>query len=159
VRVAHRFTDLGVTWFEEPVSSDDLDGLHEVRSAVEADVAAGEYGYDLPYFDRLLRAQAVDVVQADVTRCGGITAWLRIAARAHASNLQISGHCAPSLHAAVAASVPNLRHLEHFADHDRAERLLFDGVLDPSGGALHPDSARPGHGLRLAHRAAEVRVG
>ncbi len=159
IRVAHRFAELGVIWFEEPVSSDDLDGLHEVRSQVLADVAAGEYGYDLAYFGHLLAADAVDVVQADVTRCGGITEWLRIAAAAAAAGLQISGHCAPSMHAAVAAAVPNLRHLEHFADHARAEALLLDGVLDPAGGVLRPDPARTGNGLTLAERAGAYEVG
>ncbi|MGH3279151.1 MAG: enolase C-terminal domain-like protein [Trebonia sp.] len=72
--------DLDVRWLEEPVSSDDLDGLREVRDAVQADVTAGEYGYDLTYFRRMCAAGAVDCLQADVSRCGGITEWLRAAA-------------------------------------------------------------------------------
>ena len=128
-----------VTWFEEPVSSDDLDGLREVRDQVDPDVTAGEYGYDLPYFARMVDAQAVDCLQVDVTRCGGITEWLRAAAVAAARGLQVSGHCAPNLHAHVAAAVPNLRHLEYFHDHARIESMLFDGALDPTGGVLRPD--------------------
>ena len=149
VRVAHAMAPQRVTWFEEPVSSDDLDGLREVRDQVDPDVTAGEYGYDLPYFARMVDARAVDCLQVDVTRCGGITEWLRAAAVAAARGLQVSGHCAPSLHAHVAAAAPNFRHLEYFHDHARIEAMLFDGALDPAGGALRPDRARPGLGLAL----------
>jgi L-alanine-DL-glutamate epimerase-like enolase superfamily enzyme len=149
VRVARAMADQDVTWFEEPVSSDDLDGLREVRDQVDPDVTAGEYGYDLPYFARIVDARAVDCLQVDVTRCGGITEWLRAAAVAAARGLDVSGHCAPNLHAHVAAAVPNLRHLEYFHDHARIETMLFDGALDPSGGVLRPDLSRPGLGLAL----------
>ncbi len=133
VRVMSAAAGLDVRWFEEPVSSDDLDGLREVRDAVQADVTAGEYGYDLTYFRRMCAAGAVDCLQADVSRCGGITEWLRAAAVAASYGLQISGHCAPHLHAAVATAVPNLRHLEWFHDHVRIENMFFDGTLDPTG--------------------------
>jgi L-alanine-DL-glutamate epimerase-like enolase superfamily enzyme len=149
VRMARAMAEHDVTWFEEPVSSDDLDGLREVRDQVDPDVTAGEYGYDLPYFARMVDARAVDCLQVDVTRCGGITEWLRAASVAAARGLQVSGHCAPNLHAHVAAAVPNFRHLEYFHDHARIETMLFDGALDPSGGVLRPDASRPGLGLAL----------
>jgi L-alanine-DL-glutamate epimerase-like enolase superfamily enzyme len=149
VRMARAMAEHDVTWFEEPVSSDDLDGLREVRDQVDPDVTAGEYGYDLTYFARMVDAEAVDCLQVDVTRCGGITEWLRAAAVAAARGLQVSGHCAPNLHAHVAAAVPNFRHLEYFHDHARIETMLFDGALDPSGGVLRPDPSRPGLGLTL----------
>ncbi len=159
VRMAAAMAEAQVTWFEEPVSSDDLDGLREVRDQVTPDVAAGEYGYDLPYFARMVDAQAVDCLQADVTRCGGITEWQRAAAVAAARGLQVSGHCAPNLHAHVAAAIPNLRHLEYFHDHARIESMLFDGALDPTGGTLRPDPGRPGLGLVLKEpNAARFRV-
>ncbi|MFG2833325.1 enolase C-terminal domain-like protein, partial [Streptomyces sp. NPDC048434] len=150
----------GVTWFEEPVSSDDRAGLAEVRAGVTAEVTAGEYGYTLPYFWHLLQAGAVDCLQADATRCGGLTVWLRAAALAEAAGLQISGHCAPHVHAHAAASVPNLRHLEWFHDHVRIENLFFSGVLDPAGGTVRPgDDRSPGHGLTLlADRADPYRI-
>jgi L-alanine-DL-glutamate epimerase-like enolase superfamily enzyme len=147
VRVLQAAADCDVRWFEEPVSSDDLAGLRQVREAVSADVAAGEYGCDLAYFRRICAADAVDCLQADASRCGGITEWVRVAAVAAAHQLQLSGHCAPHLHVHAAAAVPNLRHLEWFHDHVRIEQMFFDGVLDPLGGALHPDALAPGHGL------------
>jgi L-alanine-DL-glutamate epimerase-like enolase superfamily enzyme len=156
VRVARHLAAEGVTWFEEPVSSDDLAGLAEVRDRVECEVTAGEYGYTLPYFHHMLAAGAVDCLQADVTRCGGVTVWLRAAALAEARGLEISGHCAPHLHAHAAAAVPNLRHLEWFHDHVRLEGMLFDGVLDPAGGTIRPGAdGTPGHGLTLRPDAAE----
>jgi L-alanine-DL-glutamate epimerase-like enolase superfamily enzyme len=155
VRMARAMADYDVTWFEEPVSSDDLDGLHEIRAQVLPDVAAGEYGYDLAYFTRMTDAGAVDCLQADVTRCGGVTEWLRVAALAAARGLDISAHCAPSLHAHVCAAVPNLRHVEYFHDHVRIESMLFDGAALPAGGVIRPDPSRPGLGLALKAADAE----
>jgi L-alanine-DL-glutamate epimerase-like enolase superfamily enzyme len=155
IRVARAMAEHDVTWFEEPVSSDDLAGLREVRDQVIPDVTAGEYGYDLAYFNRMLVAEAVDCLQIDVTRCGGITDWLRAAAVAAAHNIDVSGHCAPNLHAHVAAAIPNLRHLEYFHDHHRIEHMLFDGALSPDGGTLRPDQDRPGLGIGFKRVDAE----
>jgi L-alanine-DL-glutamate epimerase-like enolase superfamily enzyme len=154
VRVADELSAIGVTWFEEPVSSQDLAGLAMVREQVRPDVAAGEYSWSLADSARLVEARAVDCLQLDVTRCGGITEFLRGAALAAAHNLQVSGHCAPNLHAHAGAAVPNLRHVEYFHDHQRIERLLFEGALDPAGGTMRPDPDRPGHGMSL--RAADA---
>jgi L-alanine-DL-glutamate epimerase-like enolase superfamily enzyme len=155
IRVLMAAAALDVRWFEEPVSSDDLDGLREVRDAVPADVTAGEYGFDLVYFRRMCEAGAVDCLQADVSRCGGVTEWLRVAAVAAAHGLEVSGHCAPHLHAHVAAATPNVRHLEWFHDHVRIESMFFDGTLDPTGGSIRPDPSAPGHGLTLRRADAE----
>ncbi|MGI5175453.1 enolase C-terminal domain-like protein [Dactylosporangium sp. CA-152071] len=161
IRVAQAAAGHDITWFEEPVSSDDLDGLRQVRDAVLPDVAAGEYGYDLPYFARMIGAGAVDCVQADLTRCGGITEWRNVAAVAAAHGLQVSGHCAPHLHRDVAAATPNLRHLEWFHDHVRIESMLLDGAAAPDpGGTLAPNLSAPGHGLTLDQdRAQQYRIG
>ncbi len=154
-RMGEAFAEIGVAWFEEPVSSDRLEPLAQIRSAVPMDVAAGEYGYDLFYFEAMSRAGAVDCLQADVSRCAGISEWMRVAAIAEAHGLEISGHCAQSLHVHPASAVANLRHLEYFADHERVDRLLFDGVLEPRRGALRPDLTRPGMGLELKATDAE----
>ena len=155
IRVMAAAADLDVRWFEEPVSSDHLEGLREVRDAVTADVTAGEYGYDLFYFRRMCAAGAVDCLQADVSRCGGITEFIRVAAVAASFGLQISGHCGPHLHAHIAAATPNLRHLEWFHDHVRIESMFFDGTLDPTGGTITPNDEAPGNGLTLRVADAE----
>jgi len=155
VRVADRIEECRVSWFEEPVSSQDLAGLAAVRRQVLPDVAAGEYSWSLADSARLIAAGAVDCLQLDVTRCGGVTEFLRGSALAAAHNLQVSGHCAPNLHARVGAAVPNLRHVEYFHDHQRIEGMLFDGALDPDGGTLTPDPGRPGLGLTLREPDAD----
>ena len=134
---------IDVRWFEEPVSSDDLVGLRQIRDAVRADVAAGEYGGDLTYFRRMCAADAVDCLQADVSRCGGITEWLRVAAVAAAHHLEISGHCAPHLHVHAAAAVPNLRHLEWFHDHIRIEGMSSTALSTRQAASCGPTRPRP----------------
>src|SRR4051794_17642763 len=148
VRIARRLDEHGVTWFEEPVSSDDHEGLRRVREQSLPDVTAGEYGDSLAYFALLLADRTVDCVQVDVTRCGGYTEWLRIAALAAAHGLEVSGHCAPALSAPVASATPNLRHLEWFEDHVRIERRFLDPSPDGTGGAITPVDS-PGHGLTV----------
>lgn len=143
------FADLGVTWFEEPVSSDDLEGLRLIREHAPPGmrVAAGEYGYDSFYFRRILEAKAVDVLQADATRCAGITGFLAAGSLCSAYSTPFSAHTAPSLHAHAACATPSAINVEYFLDHYRIEEMFFDGALRPSGGMLYPDSARPGFGL------------
>lgn len=148
---AEAFADLGVTWFEEPVSSDDLEGLRLLRDRAPAtmDIAAGEYGYDLYYFERMIQAGAVDVLQADATRCAGITGFLQVGALCDAHNLPLSSHTASALHVHPCCAVGRVRHLEHFHDHERIERMLFDGVSEPVHGMLRPDLSRPGFGVEF----------
>lgn len=146
VRVFRECEEAAVSWFEEPVSSDDLEGLRFVRRSVTADVAAGEYGWDVWNLRRLCSSGAVDCLQADATRCGGITGWRRAATVAAAHGLDISGHTSPHAHVHVAAATVNLRHLEWFHDHVRIEHLFFDGCLSPDGGAVTPADDRVGNG-------------
>jgi L-alanine-DL-glutamate epimerase-like enolase superfamily enzyme len=151
-----------VTWLEEPVSSDDLSGLTLMRERAPAgmDIAAGEYGYNLDDFRRLLVLPSVDVLQADVTRCGGITGFMQAAALCEAQHVDLSGHCAPALHLHAACAAPRLRHLEWFHDHVRIEHMLFDGAPVPLDGEIAPDLSRPGFGLVFKKRDAErFRIG
>lgn len=146
---ADKFALIDVRWFEEPVSSDDLEGLRLLRDRGPGnlDIAAGEYGYDTFYFRRMLAAGAVDVLQADATRCGGLTGFLQAAALCGAFEVPFSFHCAPSIHAAAACTVPWFKIGEYFFDHARIEEMFFDGALKPVEGALVPDRERPGFGL------------
>jgi L-alanine-DL-glutamate epimerase-like enolase superfamily enzyme len=157
LRLAARFADHNVIWFEEPVSSDDLDGLRLIRNGAPSgmEIAAGEYGYDAIYFRRMLAAGAVDVLQADATRCGGVTGFMLAAALCDASGIPLSAHTAPSLHVHLCCAAPRARNLEYFHDHVRIEQMLFDGAPQPSGGVLKPDRTRPGIGLVLKRRDAD----
>ena len=157
IRFAIATEGMDVQWFEEPVSSDHLDEMRFVREHMPANtaVAAGEYGYTPSYFKKMLAAGAVDVLQADVTRCLGITGFMMTAAMADAEGIDLSGHCGPAMHLAVAASVPRLRHLEWFHDHVRIEAMLLDGAPVPREGKISPDLASPGNGLTFKQSDAE----
>jgi L-alanine-DL-glutamate epimerase-like enolase superfamily enzyme len=146
-----------VRWFEEPVSSDDLAALSFIREHAPAgiEIAAGEYGYDTDYFRIMLSSGAVDVQQADVTRCGGYTGFLQVASLCEAHHIDLSGHCAPSLHLPAACAAPRLRHLEWFHDHVRIEHMLFEGSPRAKDGMIQPDLSRPGHGLEFKFKDAE----
>jgi L-alanine-DL-glutamate epimerase-like enolase superfamily enzyme len=154
---AEKFREFDVTWFEEPVSSDDLPGLHLLRNRTPAgmEVAAGEYGYDAGYFRHMLESQAVDVLQADATRCGGITGFLQAVSLCQAFHLPLSAHTAPLLHMHLGCSCIPVRHLEYFHDHVRIERMFFDGAPEPIDGDLRPDLSRPGLGFELKRADAE----
>jgi L-alanine-DL-glutamate epimerase-like enolase superfamily enzyme len=145
----------GVTWFEEPVSSENVEGLRLLREEGPPglEIAAGEYGDTLASF-RLL-VPVVDCLQADVTRCGGYTGLLAVGELAEAQQRDLSGHCAPQISVHGLAALRRLRHLEWFHDHVRVESLLFDGVLEPEDGFLRPDRSRPGNGLELKRTEVE----
>ncbi len=147
-----------IAWFEEPVSSDDLAGLALVRASMRrgVDVAAGEYCFTLDDVRLMLQAGAVDVQQLDITRCGGITGFMKAAALAEAFHIPLSGHCAPSAHLHAACAAPGLRHLEWFHDHVRIEQRLFDGAPVAEAGSIRPDPSRPGNGLALKTPDAEA---
>jgi L-alanine-DL-glutamate epimerase-like enolase superfamily enzyme len=157
LQFADNVRDQGVAWFEEPVSSDDLAGLRLLRDQGPPGMAisAGEYGYDLPYFRRMLEAQAVDILQADATRCGGITGFLGAAALCEAFTVPLSSHCAPTLHLPLCCAAQQAVHLEYFYDHVRIEHMLFDGAVSHDGGRLAPDMTRPGLGIEFREKDAQ----
>ena len=151
--------EYAVSWFEEPVSSDDLQGLRLVRDRAPAgmNIAAGEYGYDIFYFRRMLAAGAVDVQQADITRCGGVTGFLQVAALCEAHNLPLSGHTAPALHTHAACAVTPFKNLEYFHDHVRIERMFFDGFPTLVNGEPARSVAARNRAGAEARRRQEVR--
>lgn len=145
--MADAFAAHDVVYFEEPVSSDDLEGLAMLRDRAPMAIAAGEYGYDAFYFRRML--DSVDILQADATRCLGITGFLQADAQCDAAGVPLSSHCAPALHASVAAAARRLVHVEAFADHVRLEQMLFDGAREMRDGMLAWNASAPGLGLTV----------
>lgn len=157
---AEAFVDQGVVWFEEPVPSDDLEGLRFLRDRSPAgmEITAGEYGYDVAYFRRMLDAGAVDVLQADITRCLGLTGLLQAGVLCAARSMPLSAHAAPWLHAHPMCAIPTARHVEYFHDHVRIGRLLFDGLPELVEGSLRPEPSCAGHGITLRKSDAEKYV-
>ena len=154
---ADAFADYGVSWFEEPVSSDDLEGLRLLRERAPSgmEIAAGEYGWDPFYFRRMLDAGAVDVLQADATRCAGITGFMAAGTLSESYGIDLSAHTAQNLHVHACSGLSRIRHLEYFHDHARIESLFFEGALEPDEGLMQPDRSRPGNGLHLKWQDAE----
>lgn len=157
LELANMFADAQVDWFEEPVSSDDLEGLRLICAQAPAgmNITAGEYGYEPFYFRRMLEAQAVDILQADVTRCLGYTGFLQVAHICHSFNLPLSSHTAPCLHLPVCLNLSHVCHMEYFYDHVRIEQLFFDGFPRIEEGAFFPHLDKPGHGLSLKESTAK----
>lgn len=160
VELAKRFAEFDVSWFEEPVSSDQRHELRFVREHAPMRIAAGEYGFDPWYFRDMLRDEAVDVLQADATRCLGITGWLIAADEAYGFAKPFSAHTAPTIHSQVGCAAPSLLNVEYFYDHARIERMFFDGFPALIAGCLRPDPSAPGLGVELKRQDAEkYRIG
>ena len=155
--MAERFAKYDVRWFEEPVSSDDLKGLRLIRERAPAgmEIAAGEYGFDQYYFRRMLEAGAVDVLQADATRCEGVTGFMIAGALSESFHVPFSAHTSPSIHLHPCSALPAFRHIEYFHDHVRIEQMLFDGAAFQADGFLTPDLSRPGIGIELKRKDAQ----
>jgi len=149
--LANKFAEHDVTWFEEPVSSDNLEGLRFVRERLPSgmDLSAGEYNYDAIQARRMIECGSVDVLQADATRCG-VTGFLQTAELCNAFDVPLSSHTAPALHAHLCCVAPRARHAEYFHDHVRIEQMFFDGATTrQKNGFLQPDLSLPGLGLEL----------
>jgi L-alanine-DL-glutamate epimerase-like enolase superfamily enzyme len=115
-------------------------------------IAAGEYAWDLADLARM--APCVDVLQADATRCGGITAFIRADGIARAHGIPLSAHCAPAASLPACCACESLVHLEYFHDHTRIESMLFEGLPDAADGVLRPMHDRAGLGVSFAGAAA-----
>lgn len=154
---AYQCIDYNVSWFEEPVSSDDPEGMKMMRDSAPygMEITTGEYGYDQYYFRNLLQNQTVDVLMADATRCTGITGFLQAATLSKAFNIPFSSHTAPSIHLHPALSLGHFKIAEYFYDHVRIEKKFFDGFISPSNGKLFPDLSRMGLGIELKHQDVE----
>jgi L-alanine-DL-glutamate epimerase-like enolase superfamily enzyme len=154
---AKQFSDYNITWFEEPVRSDNLKGLRFLRKCVPSgiNIVAGEYGYNLSDFEKMLDHEAVDILQADATRCGGISGFLKVGYLCEVHQVPFSSHCATALHLHAALALPSFYIAEYFHDHARIEEMLFDGVQKPENGFIKPDLSRPGSGYDFKYADAE----
>lgn len=151
------FSQYDVSWYEEPVRSDNHEGLHFLKEHLPAKInlAAGEYGYGLAYYEKMLSAQTVDVMQADATRCGGLTNFLKIGALCESFQIPFSAHCAPLQHLHAALSLPGFYIAEYFFDHERIEKMFFDNYPVVKDGFMCPDDSRPGLGVDFKYADAK----
>jgi len=156
LRAFHALRDFGLVWIEEPIRPDDFAGYARLRAQGGVPIAAGENLHTVAEFTALIAAGGVDFPEPDLTTCGGITPWMKVARLAEAHGLPVTSHGAHDVHVHLLAAVPNGAYLEvHGFGLDRfiAQRLeLRDGM------AIAPD--RPGHGVEFDWAAlAAYRVG
>lgn len=154
---ADTFSQWRVDWLEEPVPATERRQLSHIRAGIKSGmrIVAGEYGYTLTDFGDLLMSGAVDVLQADATRCGGITGFLKAGYLCEVFHTPLSSHCAPAVHLHAAVSLPSFSIAEYFHDHVRIENKFFHGTRLPRDGVIYPDPDRPGLGLEFREQEAE----
>lgn len=154
IKVGRQLEDEDITWLEEPVPPDDLEGYRRVRENQPIPVAAGESEFGVFGFRELITRGAIDILQPDVARVGGFTGARRVGALAHAHNLRYAPHTGFSagvshlaaLH--VAASVPNLMTYEYFFAPNPLRDLFTDRFPVPQEGMIAVPQG-PGLGLEL----------
>jgi L-alanine-DL-glutamate epimerase-like enolase superfamily enzyme len=145
VRAARGLQQSNVYWLEEPTIPDDVEGHARIVREGGVPVAAGENLHSLWEFTAYIRAQAVTFPEPDVTNCGGVTSFMKIAHLAEAFNLPVTSHGAHDITVHCLAAVPNRSYLE--AHGFGLDRFLTHTLEIRDGFAVAPD--RPGHGVAL----------
>jgi L-alanine-DL-glutamate epimerase-like enolase superfamily enzyme len=105
--------EIGVGWFEEPITCEDIAGHARLAEKLEVPIAAGEMLFSLDEFERYIERDALAVLQPDVTRVNGITGWLKIAALAERHHLPVSPHLLPEIGVHLACGLPVVTSVEY----------------------------------------------
>ena len=155
IRASRAFAPHGVFWLEEPTIPDDLPGHVRIAREGALPIATGENMHTLHEFKRFIDAGGVDFPEPDVSNCGGITVWMKIAHVAEAHNLPVTSHGVHDLHVHLLAAVPNASYLEVHGF--GLERFIAQPLEIHEGAATAPD--RPGHGVELDWKALEKLAG
>ncbi|GAA3465086.1 mandelate racemase/muconate lactonizing enzyme family protein [Saccharothrix longispora] len=148
MRVGRALEEFDLVWIEEPLDAYDTEGHARLAGALDTAIAGGEMLTSVAEHHELIRQGAVDVLQPDAPRIGGITQFLKLAALAEHRNLPIAPHFAMEIHVHLAAAYP----LEPWVEHFDWLHPLFDERLAISGGRMHL-SDRPGLGITMSDRA------
>ncbi|MEM7057162.1 MAG: mandelate racemase/muconate lactonizing enzyme family protein [Pseudomonadota bacterium] len=143
MRAMHMLKEFDLVWLEEPVAPDDIAGQAHLRSLGLIPLALGENLHTLAEFKTLFTAGAVDMPQPDLTTCGGITPFMKVARLAEAHGLPVMSHGAHDLHVHLLAACPNNAYLEWHAF--GLDKFMADPLTVSDGFATAPD--RPGHGI------------
>ena len=134
-----------LVWLEEPIAPDNIAGYAHLRAAGQVPIAAGENLHTLPEFTALISAGGVDFPEPDLTTCGGITPFMKVARLAEAHGLPVISHGAHDLHVHLLAAAPNAAYLEWHAF--GLDRYMAAPLTVHEGFATAPE--RPGHGIDL----------
>jgi L-alanine-DL-glutamate epimerase-like enolase superfamily enzyme len=145
IRAARAFAPHDVFWLEEPTIPDDVPGHARILKEGGLPVAAGENLHTIYEFQALIAAGGVAFPEPDLSNCGGVSAWLKVARLAEAANLPVTSHGVHDLHVHLLAAVPNASYLE--AHGFGLERFMAEPLRLVDGKAIAPE--RPGHGVEL----------
>ncbi len=149
IRMAGQFADLGVRLFEEPVPPQDVAALAAVRAGSAIPIAAGEHEYETAGLRRMAEVGAVDVLQPDVLRIGGVSGWLQAASVAAEYDLPLMSHAAQLSSLQLGCATPGFAALEYLRIQEEMDRLWYKEIPRPQGGRLAPFDGRPGLGLDI----------
>lgn len=149
IRMSRMFEDYDVKWFEEPVIADDIEGLAAISRATTIPVATGEHEYTKYGFKDLIARGAVDIVQPDIGRVGGVTEWMKAAYLAHAFNLPVAPHAVQLVHLHCAMATPNLKVVEYLGSVEKNDDFFYTDYPKPVNGTWAPYPDKPGLGLEL----------
>jgi L-talarate/galactarate dehydratase len=153
MRVGRALEEFGLVWIEEPLDAYDAEGHAALARSLDTAIASGEMLTSVAEHAELIRHDAVDILQPDAPRIGGITQFLRLAALAEHRNLQLAPHFAMEIHVHLAAAYP----LEPWVEHFDWLYPLFPERLEIRDGRMHL-SERPGLGVTLSEKAREWTV-
>ncbi|WP_033340556.1 L-talarate/galactarate dehydratase [Catenuloplanes japonicus] len=146
-RVGRALEEFGLVWIEEPLDAYDAAGHAELARSLDTAIASGEMLTSVGEHTELIRQHAVDVIQPDAPRIGGITQFLRLAALAEQQHLTLAPHFAMEIHVHLAAAYPHEPWVEHFD----WLHPLFEERLEIRHGRMHL-SDRPGLGITLSEQ-------
>ncbi len=155
IYMAAEFEQSQVGWFEEPVTADDIAGLAEVKRASTIPIASGEHEFSKYGFKELLSQGAVDIVQADVGRVGGVTEWLKVAHMAQAFNVPMTTHGFEQVSLHLGCAITNLKAIEELKIERDADEVWYTELPEQRDGMSAPFRDRPGLGLELDPYAVE----
>jgi L-alanine-DL-glutamate epimerase-like enolase superfamily enzyme len=107
LETGHALQEAGIHWLEDPIATENTEGLARLCSQLRLRIATGEHFYNVSDFLRLFEARATGIALIDLGRIGGITPWRRVAALAHAFGIPVCGHVLPEVHVHLASAIPN----------------------------------------------------
>ncbi|WP_072687299.1 L-talarate/galactarate dehydratase [Rhodococcus marinonascens] len=154
MRMGRIFDKFNLVWIEEPLDAYDAEGHAHLARSLDTSVATGEMLASVGEHVRLIEACAVDIIQPDAPRIGGITQFLKLATLAEQKQLQLAPHFAMEIHLHLAAIYPTEAWVEHFDWLDP----LFNEHLEIRDGRMHL-SSRPGLGFTLSDQARAWTIG
>lgn len=148
MRVGRQIEECDPAWLEEPVVADDTHGLARVARELQIPIATGEHEYTKYGARELLELEAADVLQTDVSRCGGVTELLKIGALAQAWNIPLAPHAMPLVHMHLVSALKGAVTVENLLIWDDVDQRLFVDPPRPSAGVIRVPE-RKGLGLSL----------